>query len=704
MSAVAFPLSAAQRGIWFAQHFAGATPISIAQYVEFEGAVDVELLATAARRAGREFGTGYLRLLEVDGAPYQIVDTALDDRIDTVDLRGQADPEAAARAWMRAEYSAPLDLLADRLVQIAMLRVGEDRWFWYSRLHHIALDGVGALTMMRRTAEIYNCSVRGEPIPAGRAEDLRRIVEDDLAYRDSQRLHSDRAYWREHLAGMTPPVTLAGREAAVNAQPNLVSAELPRATADLLESVAARESSGAAPIIVAAFGAYLGAMTGAGEVVLGLPVSGRTTATLRRSGGMVANVVPLRLPLAPTQTVGDLIRATQGELTGALRRQRYRQEDIVRDLGWAMDEVTSFGPTVNLMMVDNRIELGSVTGRLHVLTSGLIDDLFVNVYPGVGGESTHIDFQANPNLYDDRELAGQHARFLAFLARFLTAGPEAPLATLAVTAETERYELAPARGPAGAPVRTLPEILATGPRTRPAAVAIRSGQAAITYRELDARTDRLARLLIAAGAGPERAVAISIPRSPESVVAMWAVAKTGAAFVPIDPTYPADRIDYMVSDSGVVTGVTVTAARAALPDRIDWLVLDDASTEAAVGRQLPDPIADSDRRAALHPDQIAYTIYTSGSTGLPKGVQVSHRGLANLVTSSGSAFGVDANSVVAHAVSPSFDISVEELLVAFAAGATVAVVPPGAYAGDEMAQVLRAQHVTHLNLTPAVGG
>ncbi|WP_280329464.1 non-ribosomal peptide synthetase [Nocardia wallacei] len=704
MSAVAFPLSAAQRGIWFAQHFAGATPISIAQYVEFEGAVDVELLATAARRAGREFGTGYLRLLEVDGAPYQIVDTALDDRIDTVDLRGQADPEAAARAWMRAEYSAPLDLLADRLVQIAMLRVGEDRWFWYSRLHHIALDGVGALTMMRRTAEIYNCSVRGEPIPAGRAEDLRRIVEDDLAYRDSQRLHSDRAYWREHLAGMTPPVTLAGREAAVNAQPNLVSAELPRATADLLESVAARESSGAAPIIVAAFGAYLGAMTGAGEVVLGLPVSGRTTATLRRSGGMVANVVPLRLPLAPTQTVGDLIRATQGELTGALRRQRYRQEDIVRDLGWAMDEVTSFGPTVNLMMVDNRIELGSVTGRLHVLTSGLIDDLFVNVYPGVGGESTHIDFQANPNLYDDRELAGQHARFLAFLARFLTAGPEAPLATLAVTAETERYELAPARGPAGAPVRTLPEILATGPRTRPAAVAIRSGQAAITYRELDARTDRLARLLIAAGAGPERAVAISIPRSPESVVAMWAVAKTGAAFVPIDPTYPADRIDYMVSDSGVVTGVTVTAARAALPDRIDWLVLDDASTEAAVGRQLPDPIADSDRRAALHPDQIAYTIYTSGSTGLPKGVQVSHRGLANLVTSSGSAFGVDANSVVAHAVSPSFDISVEELLVAFAAGATVAVVPPGAYAGDEMAQVLRAQHVTHLNVTPAVAG
>ncbi|MBB5915118.1 amino acid adenylation domain-containing protein/non-ribosomal peptide synthase protein (TIGR01720 family) [Nocardia transvalensis] len=696
----AFPLSAAQRGIWFAQHFAGATPISIAQYVEFQGAVDVALLSAAARQAGREFGTGYLRLLEADGLPYQVVDTALDDRIDTVDLRGEADPEAAAHAWMRAEYSAPLDLVTDRLVEVAMLRVGDDRWFWYSRIHHIVLDGVGALTMMQRTAEIYDHTLRGEDVPPPRAESLRRIVEDDVAYRDSSRLHSDREYWRTHLAGMARPVTLAGREAAVDAQPNLVSGALPTATAGLLDAVAERQQSSAAPIIVAAFGAYLGAMTGAGDVVLGLPVSGRTTATLRRSGGMVANVVPLRLRLDPAQTVGDLIRATQGELTGALRRQRYRQEDIVRDLGWAMDEVTSFGPTVNLMMMDSRIALGSVTGRLHVLTSGLIDDLFVNVYPGVGGESTHIDFQANPNLYGEPELATQHERFLAYLSRFLTAGPDTPVAAIPATSDAERADLAPARGPVGTPVRTLPGILADGAGLRPGAIAVRAGDTRLTYRELDERTNRLARLLVAAGAGPEHPVAVSIPRSVESVVAMWAVAKTGAAFVPIDPTYPADRIEYMIADSGVVTGVTVAAARGSLPDRIGWLVLDGENGRAA-GYDAA-PITDADRLANIHPDQTAYAIYTSGSTGLPKGVLVSHRGLANLVASSGPGFGVDTDSVVAHAVSPSFDISVEELLVAFAAGATVAVVPPEAYAGEEMARVLRDHGVTHLNVTPAV--
>ncbi|RDI54606.1 non-ribosomal peptide synthetase [Nocardia mexicana] len=700
----AFALSAAQRGIWFAQHFAGDTPISIAQFVEFAGAVDVDALAAAARQAGREFGTGYLRLIEVDGQPYQLVDTELDDHIETIDLRWEPDPEAAARAWMRAEYSAPLDLLTDRLVQVVMLRIGEDRWFWYSRLHHIVLDGVGALTMMQRTAEIYDHAVQGRAVPPGRAEHLRRIVEDDLAYRDSDRLRTDREYWREHLSGMAQPVTLAGREAGVDAQPNLVSGELPTATAQLLEVVAERQQSSAAPIIVAAFGAYLGAMTGVPEVVLGLPVSGRTTATLRRSGGMVANVVPLRLRLDPTQTVGDLIRATQAELTGALRRQRYRQEDIVRDLGWAMDEVTSFGPTVNLMMVDSRIRLGEVTGRLHVLTSGLIDDLFVNVYPGVGGESTHIDFQANPNLYGERELSAQHDRFLTFLSRFLTAGADSALASVPVTSDAERAELVPARGPADAAPCTLPDILAGAARLRTDAIAVRAEHRVLSYRELDEHGARLARLLIAAGAGPERAVAISVPRSLESVLAMWAVAQTGAAFVPIDPTYPADRIEYMVADSGVVIGVTVAAAREALPDRIRWLVLDDPDTDSAVAEQDSAPITDADRHAAVHPDQLAYLIYTSGSTGLPKGVPVSHRGLANLAAGSGAAFGVGADSVVAHAVSPSFDISVEELLVAFAAGATVAVVPPRAYGGQELADVLRAHRVTHLNVTPAVVG
>uniref|UniRef100_UPI0024546CE9 condensation domain-containing protein n=1 Tax=Nocardia brasiliensis TaxID=37326 RepID=UPI0024546CE9 len=172
----AFPLSAAQRGIWFAQHIAGDTPISIAQYVELRGPIELELLARAARQAGREFGTGYLRLVEVAGQPFQFVDPTLDDNLITLDLRGEPDPEAAAHAWMRAEYNAPLELTRDRLVRVVMLRLAEDRWYWYSRIHHIVLDGMGALTMVQRTGELYNAALAGEGKPPAQGRGMGHLL------------------------------------------------------------------------------------------------------------------------------------------------------------------------------------------------------------------------------------------------------------------------------------------------------------------------------------------------------------------------------------------------------------------------------------------------------------------------------------------------------------------------------------------------
>jgi len=716
MSDGAFALSAAQQGIWFAQQLAGDMPISIAQYVELIGPVDIELLAESARRAGREFGTGYLRLIEADDQVIQVVDTSLYDGYMVLDFRHDRHPESAAYAWMRAEFSAPLDLLGDRLVSSAVLRLSDERLFWYSRFHHIVIDGMGALSMAHRTAQLYNAALRGVQAPPATADDLARIVADDAAYRHSDRFRADREHWREHLAGMADPVSLAGRAAAADAHPILAGGELPRETAELMDAVARAQSSSVAPIVVAAFAAYLGTMTGATEVVLSLPVSARTTASMRRSGGMIANVVPLRLRLRPDATVGEAITLTQTELTGALRRQRYRQEDIVRDLGWRMDEIASFGPTVNLMMADTRIELGPVTGRLHVLTSGPIDDLFVNIYPGVGGESTHIDLQANPNLYRDGELTAYRSQFLDFLHRFLSADATAKLVTLDALSDLERSLLLPAHEGAAEPPRTFAEILAAGVAIDPASIALvgavdpapgtdldgGTAHRGLTYREVDDYSNRLARVLIAQGIGPEQTVAIAIPRSVESVLAVWAVAKTGAAFVPIDPAYPIDRIEYMVTDSGVAAGLTVTSVRDRLPGSVRWWAIDDPAVEERVATRSPAPIDDADRLVGTTVDQLAYIIYTSGSTGLPKGVMVPHRGLTSEVASCRDALGVSADSIVAHVVPLSFDVSIEELLVTFATGARLVVIPPSAYGGQDMTRLLRAHHVTHLDTTPAV--
>ncbi|MGW4741691.1 amino acid adenylation domain-containing protein [Nocardia xishanensis] len=694
------PLTAAQRGIWFAQHLAESSPISVAQYVEIVGELDVELLAEACKTAGREFGSGYVRLIEVDGEPRQFIGQERGSEVSLIDLRRHADPIAAAHEIMVRDYSAPLDLLHDDLMVSRIFQVGASHFLWYQRAHHIALDGFAAVTMLHRITELYNAWVKSEEAPPCAAQDLEVVVEQDLAYRVSERFDNDRGYWSEHLAGAPPVVSLSGRTGKATIHPTLISSELPQDTAHLLESVVLGYGPSVTPTIVAAFAAYLARMTGSDEVLLSLPVSGRHSAVLRRSGGMVANVVPLRVRVAG-RSVGELIAAVLSELTSALRRQRYRQEDIFRDMGIARDEAASFGPAVNLMMVDNEVVLGHTTGRLHVLTSGPTADLFVNIYPGAGKDSTHIDFQGNPNAYSPAELAGHHRRFLMFLHEFLAGGAEFPVDRLPLLEIQERSALLPVRGPSGVETRLLPDILSESAHRNRDACAITSAGQTMTYGELDTRSSQLARHLIALGCGPEAAVAIMLSRSVESVVATWAVAKCGAAFVQLDPEYPAKRIDHIIADSGATVAITIDALRGRLPQAMHHVVLDDPATlgecEAASG-----PISDDDRIRPLRPSNIAYITYTSGSTGNPKGVQVTHTGLANLVADRAATYGLGATSRVSYALSPSFDASLEQFLTCFANGSTLVVVPPEVTGGEPLTRLLADEHVTHLTLTPTM--
>ncbi|MCP9619502.1 amino acid adenylation domain-containing protein [Nocardia otitidiscaviarum] len=222
----------------------------------------------------------------------------------------------------------------------------------------------------------------------------------------------------------------------------------------------------------------------------------------------------------------------------------------------------------------------------------------------------------------------------------------------------------------------------------------------ISYPELDASSSRLARELIARGVGPGDVVAIGFTRSVESVLAVWAVAKTGAAYVPVDPTLPPERAAFIVADSGAVLGVTGTLPTG-LDTAIDWLELDDPAQRERIARQPAHPVSYVDRVRTLTERHPAYVIYTSGSTGRPKGVVVTHTGLAPLVAAARERYRVDAHSRVLHVCSPNFDVSVLELLLAFSTGATLVIAPPTAFGGDDLARLLRSARVTHMLITPA---
>ncbi|MFE3541522.1 amino acid adenylation domain-containing protein [Nocardia sp. NPDC059177] len=248
---------------------------------------------------------------------------------------------------------------------------------------------------------------------------------------------------------------------------------------------------------------------------------------------------------------------------------------------------------------------------------------------------------------------------------------------------------------------TLPRLLMAAVERAPDAPALRADGHDLTYTELDQRSSQLARLLLARGVGPGDRVVLALTRSAEAIIAVWAVAKTGAAFVPVDPRYPAERIAHMLADSGAGFGVATAADAARLDAGLRWLALDSAECAAELATLSDAPVVAGDRTRRLYPDDIAYLIYTSGSTGVPKGVAVTHTGLAGLCAEQIRRFGITGAARTLHFASPSFDASILELLLAVGASSTMVVVAPDIYGGDELAELLRAERVTHAFITPA---
>ncbi|WP_369639951.1 amino acid adenylation domain-containing protein, partial [Nocardia sp. JMUB6875] len=248
---------------------------------------------------------------------------------------------------------------------------------------------------------------------------------------------------------------------------------------------------------------------------------------------------------------------------------------------------------------------------------------------------------------------------------------------------------------------TLPRLLTAAAECNPTGIALRSGARALTYAELDERSTRLARVLIGRGLGPGDRVVLALPRSIEAVVAVWAVAKSGAAFVPVDPKYPPDRVAYMLADAGAVCGLTLAATRDRLGDALEWLELDGPDCTEALADASAEPVHFTERTRRLYGEDIAYVIYTSGSTGRPKGVAVTHTGLAGLCREQTRRFGITADARTLHFASPSFDAAVLELLLAVGSAATMVIAPADCYGGGELTELLRAERVTHAFITPA---
>ncbi|MGW3957063.1 amino acid adenylation domain-containing protein [Streptomyces sp. NPDC004752] len=698
------PLTAAQSGIWYAQQLDPENPVfNAAEYLEIRGDLDTTLFERALGQLVRETEALRMRIVEDDAGLRQIALPAPSWTLERLDLRGEADPDGAARQWMRGLLAQPVEPRRDLLFRFALVRVADDRHLWFYRYHHITVDGFAVALLARRAAAVYTAFAAGrEPEDSGFGS-VTDLVAADTAYRAGERFAADREFWQRRLADCPEPVGLSDRSPVMAhglvRRTEFLPAEALTGLRDLAREVGVTWP--AAMMTAAAL--YLQRSTGVDEVVLGVPVSCRLGRAARSVPGMVSNVVPLRVPVRQSATLAELLTQVSAELRAVVRHQHYRYEDLARDRRLLSGGGRLTGPEINIMMFDYQLAFGDCPAVVHNLSIGPSDDLSVIVYERSDGRGLQVDFDANPALYTDAEIAAHQRRFVGLLDRLATTGPDTVVGRLDLAADTERDLVLHAHNETAHPVpdTTLTALLDKQARRTPEAEALRFEGDALTYRELHARADWLAHELRTRGVGPESLVALAVPRSPELVVALLAVLRTGAAYLPVDPDYPAERIRFMLTDARPLLLLTTAESAQRLPDGlpVPSLVLDDTHTAQLLSARPEGPCAGP----APTGDHPAYVIYTSGSTGRPKGAVVSHRAIVNRLLWMQDRFGLGADDRVLQKTPSGFDVSVWEFFWPLITGATLVVARPEGHKDPAyLAAVIRTESVTTVHFVPSM--
>ncbi|WP_328952343.1 amino acid adenylation domain-containing protein (plasmid) [Streptomyces sp. NBC_00184] len=629
------PLTAAQREIWLAEQ-SSRTPIPgyrVGECLEIHGPVDPELFEAALRRVVEEVDALHVTFVDGGEGPRQVLRESWDWAPVHLDLGTEPDPRAAAMDWMKRDLARPLDLGRDPLFGHALIRLSATEFLWYLNYHHVVLDAISSSMVRQRVGEVYSAMAEDGVVPPCPFGSLRDLVDSDAAYRSSVDFTADRSYWTGRFADLPSPTRLTDTSATDPHRALRVAGEVELRSPEALRAAAGRAGVRWSRMVVAATALYAHRLSGAQDVVLALPVTARRGSgpDLMSVPGTLSNVVPLRLTVRPDMPWGALVAQAAREVESAVAHERYRSEDLLRDLGAPGSIGTAFPLIVNIMAFNARPSFAGHPASVHHFVSGSTTDLAVWVFDYRDGNPPLLRLHGAPEAYGDDDLAAHQQRLLALLEAVAGCDPDESVGRIGLlTAEEHREVVSLGTGPtAAASTGSLPELFREHVRATPDLVALVCGDVSLTYAELDARSNRLAHALIARGAGPERLVAVSLPRSAELVVAILAVLKTGAAYVPVDPEYPAARIAYMLDDAGPALVVTDAHSGGRLPDAgtVGRLVLDEPGTATLVAG-----CPASDPTPAVGPSHAAYVIYTSGSTGRPKGVVATHGGLLDVLT------------------------------------------------------------------------
>ena len=673
------PLSFAQERLWFLSRLDPADPsYTVPLAVRFGGALDVDALARALSEVVRRHEVLRATIGVADDRPVAVIHDASPLSLPLASLADvpAAERDAALRREINAEVRRPFDLAAGPLFRARLFALGDEDHVLAWTMHHIVTDGWSSAILAREIRALYDAFSAGRPSPL---PDLAVQYVDYAAWqRDRTRgeeLDRQLAYWKRELGGAPPSLDLPtdrprppARTYRGATRSIAISAEVSEAIADLARA----EGATTFMAVLAAFDVLAHRYTGQDDIVVGSPVAGRVRPEIEGLIGFFVNTLVLRTRVDEGMTFRALLARVRETCLGAFAHQDVSFERLVQELAPARDRSRSPIFQVLVSMANapaERVALQGLAQRAVGVDTGTSKfDLTLAIQESPRGLRAAMEYATD--LFDAGTIDRMLAHFRAVLEG-VAASPDAPVDRIPILSDAERRTLLVAWNDTAADyprdARAHDLFTAQVERT-PDAIAVVAGEATLTYRELDARSNKLARHLQGFGVGPEILVGICAGRSIDLAVAILGVLKAGGAYVPIDPTYPIERVAWMLEDSGAPIVVTQEKLADELPAAAVTVCID--SGWDAIDAESDAPVESSATASSL-----AYVIYTSGSTGRPKGALIEHRGLVNYLSWASSAYPVaEGRGAPVHS-SIAFDLTITSLFCPLLAGRAAVLLP-----------------------------
>jgi amino acid adenylation domain-containing protein len=705
-----FPASFAQQRLWFLDQLdPNQSVYNMAYAVRFETPLDLAVLEKCLNEIVRRHESLRTTFAAIDGQPQQIVRKELALSLSIVDLSGLPPEhrEAESRKHAALEAGQPFDLSKGPLLRATLLRLGEQNNVLLLVMHHIVSDGWSMGILLRELAVLY------EAFSLGREPSLPELPVQYADYAVWQRellqgevIDEQISFWREHLQGAPTALQLASDRTRPPLQTFKGArryTELPAALSDRLRDLSRREGVTLFMTLLAAFDVLLWRFSGQTDIVVGTPIAGRNRSELEDLIGFFANTLPLRVTLSGNPSFRDLLARVRELALEAYSHQDVPFDRLVEEL--KPERSLSHTPLFQVIFAfENTPQPQRASGLsmnwLEVDRGTSRCDL--SLFATDKGAELGCMWEYSTDLFDAETIAQMMSSYGTLLESILER-PEDKIGYLEIWTEAERrrliepaVEVAPEKTGSRPCMQQLFEDQA---EQRPDAVAVVCGEQRVTYRELNARANGLARYLQELEVGPEVTVGVCMERSVDSIVALLGILKAGGAYVPVDPAYPSERVAFMLADSQVPVLLTQRHLLATLPSLSAQVVCvdDEARFTTAAGKDEPHNV-----KSAVTSENLAYVIYTSGSTGRPKGVQVKHETVVHLFAATREELGFRAGDVWSVVHSTAFDFSVWEIWGCLLQGGTLVVAPLEiVQSPSEFFALLCREQVTVLNQTPA---